>query len=69
MLPIIIAYIFVGLIVGLLGRSTAAGFGGTFLLSLIISPVLTLLFLMLMRPNKRDRISIMQARLDQKYQD
>jgi predicted branched-subunit amino acid permease len=69
MLPIIIAYIFVGLIVGALGRQTAAGFGGTFLLSLIISPILTLLFLMLMRPNKRDRLSLMQVRLDEKYQD
>lgn len=58
-------YLFAAAIVGLLGRETAAGFIGMFLISLFISPLLALAFLFLLRPNKRQRLLMEQAKLDQ----
>ncbi|POF30622.1 hypothetical protein [Roseibium marinum] len=60
-----VLYLFAAAIVGLIGRNTAAGFIGMFLLSIIVSPLLALIFLFLLRPNKRERLRLEQARLDE----
>ena len=61
----ILVYLFAAALVGLLGRDTAAGFMGMFLVSIIISPVIALVCLYLMRPNKRERLLIARAKLDE----
>ncbi len=60
-----VLYLFAAAIVGLIGRNTAAGFIGMFLLSIIVSPLLALIFLFLMRPNKRERLRLEKARLEE----
>jgi|GEM_PF-844329 len=60
----IVLYLFAASLVGLLGRNTAAGFIGMFLLSIVLSPIISLICLFLMRPNKRQRLMLEEAKLD-----
>jgi hypothetical protein len=49
---IVVAYVILALIVGLLGRNKAIGFWGFFLLSLILTPVVTGVFMIINRPRR-----------------
>lgn len=49
----LIAYIILALIVGLLGRNKAIGFWGFFLLSLLLTPVVIGVFMIINRDRKR----------------
>jgi len=53
----LIAYVILALIVGLLGRNKTVGFWGFFLLSLILTPVVTGLFMILNRDRKPRRVA------------
>ncbi len=51
--PVFIAgWIIFSLIAGLMGSSKRMGFWGTFLSSLLISPLVTILFLLIFQPKK-----------------
>ena len=50
------AYVILALIVGLLGRNKTVGFWGFFLLSLILTPAVTGVFMILNRDRKPRRI-------------
>ena len=52
-----IAYVILALIVALLGRNKAIGFWGFFLLSLILTPVVTGIFMIINRDRKPRRIA------------
>ena len=52
-LALLIAYLLFSILVGLCGSQRRMGFTGTFLLSLIITPVLALLVLLLTGPSRR----------------
>ncbi|MDP5218860.1 hypothetical protein Q5Y75_16665 [Ruegeria sp. 2205SS24-7] len=60
----IVLYLFAAAVVGLLGRETAAGFIGIFLIAVVLSPIIALILLVLIRPNKRARLMIEQGKLD-----
>lgn len=51
----LIAYVILALIVGLMGRNKTVGFWGFFLLSLILTPFVTGLFMILNRDRKPRR--------------
>ena len=53
----LIAYVILALIVGLAGRNKTVGFWGFFLLSLILTPVVTGLFMILNRDRKPRRVA------------
>ncbi|MBP7340631.1 hypothetical protein [Niveispirillum sp.] len=46
---VVVAYIALCLVVGLIGRKRQIGFGGYFLLSIVLTPIITLLFILLSR--------------------
>jgi hypothetical protein len=48
----LIAYIILALIVGLFGRDKAIGFWGFFLLSLLITPIVPAVFMLITRPRR-----------------
>lgn len=48
----LIAYLILCLIVGLLGRNKQIGFWGFFLLSIVITPIVPLLFMLIDRPRR-----------------
>jgi len=48
----LIAYLILCLIVGMLGRDKQIGFWGFFLLSIIITPIVPLLFMLIDRPRR-----------------
>lgn len=50
-----IAYVILALIVALLGRNKAIGFWGFFLLSLILTPIVTGIFMIIYRDRKPRR--------------
>ena len=52
-LAILIAYLLFSILVGLCGSQRRMGFTGTFLLSLVITPVLALLVLLVTGPSRR----------------
>lgn len=49
----LIAYLILCLIVGLLGRDKVIGFWGFFLLSIIITPIVPFVFMLITRPRRR----------------
>ena len=53
----LIAYVILALIVGLFGRDKAIGFWGFFLLSLLITPVIPAVFMLITRPRRPARAS------------
>lgn len=59
----ILLYVLGSVIVGLMGRDTAMGFLGLFLLSVVLSPVIGLLLLLLFRPNRRLRAALLRIKL------
>jgi ABC-type multidrug transport system permease subunit len=52
-LALLIAYLLFSILVGLCGSQRRMGFTGTFLLSLVITPVLALLVLLITGPSRR----------------
>jgi len=52
-LALLIVYLIFSVLVGLCGSQRRMGFTGTFLLSLVITPVLALLVLLLTGPSRR----------------
>ena len=49
----ILIYVIFALICGLLGKNTRLGFGGVFVLTLLLTPVITLAYLFFLKePNK-----------------
>jgi hypothetical protein len=52
-LALLIVYLLFSILVGLCGSQRRMGFTGTFLLSLVITPVLALLVLMITGPSRR----------------
>ena len=52
-LAILIAYLLFSILVGLCGSQRRMGFTGTLLLSLVITPVLALLILLVTGPSRR----------------
>ena len=52
-LALLIAYLIFSVLVGLCGSQRRMGFTGTFLLSLVITPVLALLLLLITGPSRR----------------
>lgn len=52
MLPPLAVWVLLSLVVGFLGRKRAGGFLGFFAASLVFSPLVTLLFLILSRPRR-----------------
>jgi hypothetical protein len=52
-LAILIVYLLFSILVGLCGSQRRMGFTGTFLLSLVITPVLALLVLLITGPSRR----------------
>ena len=52
-LALLIAYLLFSILVGLCGSQRRMGFTGTFLLSLVITPVLALLILVVTGPSRR----------------
>jgi len=49
---IVLAYVLLALAIGFIGRKRAAGFAGNFVLSLLLTPVVMALALMLGTPNR-----------------
>lgn len=45
------AYIFLALVVGLLGKKTPIGFWGSFILSLFLTPLIPLIFVLIVQNN------------------
>jgi hypothetical protein len=52
-LALLVAYIVFSVLVGLCGSRRRMGFTGTFLLSLVISPVIALIVLLITGPSRR----------------
>ena len=52
-LALLIAYLIFSILVGLCGSQRRMGFTGTFLLSLVITPVLALVLLLVTGPSRR----------------
>jgi ABC-type multidrug transport system permease subunit len=52
-LALLIAYLIFSVLVGLCGSQRRMGFTGTFLLSLVITPVLALVLLLITGPSRR----------------
>ena len=52
-LAVLAAYLVFALLVGLCGSQRRMGFTGTFLLSLVVTPVIALLVLMITGPSRR----------------
>jgi ABC-type multidrug transport system permease subunit len=52
-LALLIAYLMFSILVGLCGSQRRMGFTGTFLLSLVITPVLALVLLLITGPSRR----------------
>jgi len=52
-LAMLIAYLMFSVLVGLCGSQRRMGFTGTFLLSLVITPVLALVLLLITGPSRR----------------
>jgi len=52
-LALLIAYLIFSVLVGLCGSQRRMGFTGTFLLSLVITPVLALVLLLVTGPSRR----------------
>ena len=52
-LAMLIAYLMFSILVGLCGSQRRMGFTGTFLLSLVITPVLALVLLLITGPSRR----------------
>jgi ABC-type multidrug transport system permease subunit len=52
-LALLIVYLLFSILVGLCGSQRRMGFTGTFLLSLVITPVLALLVLLITGPSRR----------------
>jgi hypothetical protein len=52
-LALLIVYLLFSILVGLCGSQRRMGFTGTFLLSLVITPVLALLILLVTGPSRR----------------
>ena len=50
---LLIAYAILALIVGLLGRDKQIGFWGFFMLSLLLTPIVTGFFMIINRPRQR----------------
>ena len=55
-LALLIAYLIFSVLVGLCGSQRRMGFTGTFLLSLVITPVLALVLLLVTGPSRRIQI-------------
>ena len=53
---LLLAYVILALIVGLLGRNKTIGFWGFFLLSLVLTPVITGVFMVLNRNRNPRRV-------------
>ena len=51
----LIAYVILAIIIGLIGRNKQIGFWGFFLLSLLITPVIPAIFMLIGRP-RRERV-------------
>ena len=56
-------YFFACLTVGMLGRDTTLGTFGTVVMSLLLTPFLALILILLFRPNRRLRETYARARL------
>jgi hypothetical protein len=54
----LIAYVILAVIVGLIGRDKQIGFWGFFLLSLVITPIVPAVFMLIGRPRRRARARI-----------
>ncbi|MEK9625604.1 MAG: hypothetical protein VW311_01765 [Gammaproteobacteria bacterium] len=52
---LIVAYVAVAALVGFIGRNRAAGFAGNFMLSLLLTPIIMSLVLMLGTPRRAPR--------------
>jgi len=65
-MPIIVMvlYVVACVLCGLLGRTTAFGFAGHFLLALVISPVFDLLILVACRPSREIRKRIEKVTIE-----
>jgi hypothetical protein len=55
-LALLIVYLMFSVLVGLCGSQRRMGFTGTFLLSLVITPVLALLLLLVTGPSRRAQL-------------
>jgi len=55
-LALLIVYLMFSILVGLCGSQRRMGFTGTFLLSLVITPVLALLLLLVTGPSRRAQL-------------
>ena len=55
-LALLIVYLIFSVLVGLCGSQRRMGFTGTFLLSLVITPVLALLLLLVTGPSRRAQL-------------
>jgi hypothetical protein len=55
-LALLFAYLIFSVLVGLCGSQRRMGFTGTFLLSLVITPVLALVLLLITGPSRRMRL-------------
>jgi hypothetical protein len=55
-LALLIVYLLFSILVGLCGSQRRMGFTGTFLLSLVITPVLALLLLLVTGPSRRAQL-------------
>ena len=51
-LPILIPYLILAIIAGLFGKRTKIGFGGVFVLSILLTPVITLLVMLFLKENR-----------------
>jgi ABC-type multidrug transport system permease subunit len=61
-LAILSAYLVFSVLVGLCGSQRRLGFTGTFLLSLVITPILALVIILITGPSRRVRLERSQSR-------
>jgi len=62
----ILLYLLGCVLVGFMGRNTAVGFLGQFLISLLLSPVIGLLLLLLFRPDRKTRAALLRMKLGER---
>ncbi|MDA0703583.1 MAG: hypothetical protein O3A96_10185 [Proteobacteria bacterium] len=51
---LLVIYLVVCLLVAYFGRSTRIGYWGTFLVSLVLTPLITIIAIIVLAPKKRD---------------
>lgn len=62
----ILLYLLGCVLVALMGRETAVGFIGQFLISLLMTPVIGLLLLLLFRPDRKTRAALLRMKLGER---